>query len=88
MTQGGARSMVNGIWDFVILLRSNSLVGSQVVFSVRDALAYADYITNFLKAGLKQPKAFEQSCRAVHLDSLGCSGYDLENSQGEIGNFA
>ena len=74
-----ANELFDAIWRFVEVLRADPLVGSQVVFSVRDALAYADYLKAFLGKGLSPASALEHSCRAVHLDSLGCSGYDLEN---------
>ena len=74
-----AEQLFGAIWNFVEVLRADPLVGAQVVFSVRDALAYADYLKAFLGNGLSPAIALEHSCRAVHLDSLGCSGYDLEN---------
>ena len=39
-----ARAFFDGIWEFISVLRADPMVGTQVVFSVRDALAYADYI--------------------------------------------
>jgi midasin (ATPase involved in ribosome maturation) len=79
-----AEKVSSAIWEFVAILKEDPVVGQQVVFSVRDALAYAEFINEMLERVQNQhtmQEIFVDTCRAVHLDSIGCSGFDLAVDQ-------
>ena len=69
-----AETLVTAALAFVAHLKSSAL-GEYIVFSIRDALAYADYLIAF-KSQSRQPASLVHAARAVHLDALG-SGASL-----------
>ena len=62
--------LVKIILDFVKFLKATPL-GEYIVFSIRDALAYADYLIAFQCSGIDFATCIIHAARAVHLDSLG-----------------
>ena len=78
-TESTILSLVKVILGFVRFLKSTQL-GENITFSIRDALAYADYLISFLRSGLPRPSALVHAARAVHLDSLG-SGSGLSHDE-------
>ena len=60
--------------SFVAHLKQGDL-GEYIVFSIRDALAYSDYLCSFRESS-EPGVALVHSARAVHLDALG-SGASL-----------